>query len=499
MRLTIKIITHHLFITRLCLMGCMMVLSILSIKAQVKMNSVVNINIYPDSILNDVSAKPLGINLDYLMDDDNYLKPKIRLANALKAMGVKYLRYPGGNKSDMNFFSKAPYNKSEPTLARTGVDAVAGRNRALNSDATGYKNDVLDFDEFMSLCNEVGAEPIIVVAADEYLVDYPKGSTWSSKETLLKNAVEWVKYANVKKKYNIKYWMIGNESWGPENKNSTADIYAQDVIDFSKAMKAIDPSIFIIPNGNSDEWWKTVLSKTAGHIDAICISNYPINNLPNGFLSYRDVELDLMHPVRTAINAITKYTSGTDSGKLKLIVAEYGPFDWGNKKWPFVNTMSYNLANFELTGQQLNEPKIAFSCFWNTRWIENDSVKYSVFDALDKNGNFNANGLGLSIWGNHLGNSMVKSTSTTHLRSFASYTADKKKLWIYLINKSDQKIKVVPTIGGYKPKTVKHVWELTSTDPEDTNPVFAEIPNKDFSTLYKVKPTSIKIIELIID
>src|SRR5882762_3976161 len=99
--------------------------------------SAVSVNIYPDSMLSDVSRHPLGINLDYFMDDDNYLHPGRRLADALKAMGVKYLRYPGGNKSDFYFFSRPPYDKSIPTLARTGKDAVAGRNKALDSSASG--------------------------------------------------------------------------------------------------------------------------------------------------------------------------------------------------------------------------------------------------------------------------------------------------------------------------------------------------------------------------
>ena len=53
------------------------------------------VRVFPDSVLNDVSNHPVGINLDYLMDDDRYLNPKRRTADALKAMGVKYLRYPG--------------------------------------------------------------------------------------------------------------------------------------------------------------------------------------------------------------------------------------------------------------------------------------------------------------------------------------------------------------------------------------------------------------------
>jgi hypothetical protein len=58
------------------------------------------VNIYPDSVINDVSNHPIGINLDYFMDGDRYKNPSRNLADALKEMGVKYLWYPGGDKSD---------------------------------------------------------------------------------------------------------------------------------------------------------------------------------------------------------------------------------------------------------------------------------------------------------------------------------------------------------------------------------------------------------------
>ena len=456
------------------------------------------INIYPDSILNDVSNRPLGINLDYFMDNDKYLHPKRGLAEALKAMGVKYLRYPGGNKSDFYFFSRPPYDRPIPTLARTGKDAVAGRNRALNATATDFKNPPLDFDEYMSVCKKVNAEPVIVVAGDEYLVNYPAGSTWSTRDKLIKNAVEWVRYANIKKHYHVKYWMIANESWGGENKNSNAEIYAQDVMDFSKAMKAIDPSIMIIPNGNSDAWWKTILTKDAGYIDAICLSNYPVYKLPKGFVSYRDSVLNFMHPVQTAIDAIDKYATPEDKMKLKVIASEYGPFDWGSKKWPFINTMGYNLANFELTGEELKEPRLAFSCFWNTRWIENDLDQHSVFDALDRNGNFNANGYGLMIWGKFLNQKMVQTTSTVHLRSFASYSQDKKSLFVYFINKSPNDISVSPQISNYQIKAVKQAWELTSKGPDDISPVWQQAAKLPGISEQNIKATSIKVIEYIL-
>lgn len=436
-------------------------------------NDTLHINIFPDSVINDVSHHPVGINMDYFMDDDKYLKPSISTTIALKSLGVKYLRYPGGNKADFYFFSKPPYEKSEPTLARTGQNAVGGRNKILNDDCTDFRFDVLDFDEFISMCHELNAEPVVVVAADEYLVNYPAGSTWSSKEQLIKNAVECVKYSNIKKKYNVKYWMIGNESWHESNPNSTAEIYAQDVIDFSKAMKHIDPSIHIVPNGGDDDFWKVVLTKAAGYYDELCISNYPIYKYKNGYNTYRDTVDQMMGPVNNTIAAINKYVPGSKD-QHKIIIAEYGPFDWG-KGWPMINNQGMNLANFELTGNQLMEPNVLFSCFWNTRWIDNDTKEDMAFDALDKNGNLNAIGWGLYIWGNYLGDKMVKTTGASQIvRSFGS--VENGKAYIYLINKSADKRPAVINIPDYKIVDIEESKELKGENHEDVNPVW-----KDFN------------------
>ncbi len=330
---------------------------------------VTSIVVEPDVVLSDVSHHPIGINVDYFMDDDAYLQPKVRsTTDALRDMGMKYLRYPGGNKSDFYFFSVPPYEKSVPSLARTGKEAVGGSRAKMLEEYAGFKFDVLDFDEFMEMCHAIGGEPVICVAADEYLVDYPEGCTASTREALIEHAVEWVRYANIKKKYNIKYWMIGNETWHKQNTNSTPEIYARDVVDFSRAMKAVDSSIKIIPNGRTIEWWEKVLPIAVKDIDYVCVSNYAVYDYKDGYATYRDNVKGLLREVNAALKGIDKFTSGVDRGRLKVIVAEYGSMDWTGK-WPHVNNMGHNLALFEMTGEQLIQPRVEFSCFWNTRWI----------------------------------------------------------------------------------------------------------------------------------
>lgn len=447
----------------------------------------VTVKVYADTILNDISNFPLGINVDYFMDDDNYLKPQIRTADALKAMGVKYIRYPGGNKSDCYLFSSPPYEKAEPKLARTGPRAVSGRNYALNKSCTDFKNDVLDFDEFIAMCREVGAEPVICVAADEYDRKYPEGSTWSTRDELIKNAVEWVRYSNIKKKYGVKYWMIANETWVTQ-KNPW--VYANDVVSFSKAMKAVDPTIWIIPNGNMPHYWEAVFTTAKGHFDAICNSNYPINITDT-------VYTDDFNPTTVCLDAIKKYAHLTGKPDMKVIMAEYGPYNWGkDQQHSFVNNQRNNLINFEITGKQLEEPGIAFSCFWNTRWINDRGGKENGYDALDKNGNLNANGKGLMIWGNYHGDKMVKATSDpAPVKAFASLKSDENRLIIYLINKSDDEIETEIEIPAYKFKSARQVCELKGKNLDDQQPVLNKTPVKISARKQVIPGATIKVLE----
>ena len=448
------------------------------------------VKINTDSVLNDISDHPVGINLDYLTDDDKYLQPQRPLVEALRAMGVKYLRYPGGNKSDFYFFSRPPYEKAEPTLARTGEHATGGRGEMLKDDYTAFRYDVLDFDEFIHICRQVGAEPVVVVAADEYLVKYPPGSTWSSREQLLQHAVEWVKYANIKKRYQVKYWMIGNESWHKENENSSAQIYAQDVVDFSRAMKAIDPSILIIPNGNNKEWWKTVLTIAADHIDALCVSNYPLSDCDK-------VSTDLLGSVSAAEAAIRQHAPPESRDSLRIIVAEYGPYSWcPGGEHTMLNTMENALVNLDITFRQLQHPSILFSCFWNTRWVNDGGGKWAGFNALDKNGQFTANGYSLMIAGKFLGDQMLLTTSSSdRLKAYSSLDSRQHRLYLYLINTSNELLAVRDQVSGNETKSVQRAWELSGAGSQDKQPVWRAIDGLTPRQELHIPPQSIWVIQ----
>lgn len=453
-----------------------------------KSSDVTSIAVYTDSIVSDVSNHPIGINLNFIMDGGRFAEAKKSVTDAVKELGTKYLRYPGGEKSDLYLFSIPPYEQSHASLARTiGLGDYPG---VFNGEEFVY--DPLDFDEFMKICREAGAEPVLVVAADNYLRKPKKGEKVSGREALIRHAVEWVKYANIKKKYNVRYWMIGNESWNKNNENSTVDIYAQDVIDFSKAMKAIDPSILIIPNGDSDEFFKTVITKAGDYIDRLCVSNYGIFNFNAGYESYKDTTRCLIWPAQTALNAMNKYATPEQLDKWKLIVAEYGTIDWA-RLWHGTNDMGHAIVNFDMTGQLLLEPQIEFSCFWNTRWLNNEKQPQTDHDAIDANGNINPTGYSLLIWNKFLGDKMIKSESKERIISYASYSPQKNQLFVYLINKGEKEKSVDIIIPGKTEAKVVQSWEYFGKSDEDVNPVWQSKRLKGENL--ELKEYSITVIE----
>jgi alpha-L-arabinofuranosidase len=143
---------------------------------------------------------------------------------------VKMLRFPGGTWADHYI-----WDRPENSYFVAGATAKS----------------VVNVDEFLDNARKIGAEPIIQVSANSKgghvgnlnptkLEDYKAAAKW---------AAGWVYDINIKKKRGVKYWEIGNEVWiwfKPEE-------YARLMVEYSKAMKQVDPSIKILACGLSSQ------------------------------------------------------------------------------------------------------------------------------------------------------------------------------------------------------------------------------------------------------
>ena len=191
---------------------------------------------------------PKNPNQD-LIDAAGFRKDVI---DALKPLEIPVFRYPGGNFC-------ATYHWQDgigPRENRPCRPELAWGNIEPNEFGT---------DEFMAWCKAVGAEPYLCLnfgtgTLDEAMawVEYCNGT----KDTY---------YANLRRKnghpepYNVKYWAVGNEMWGPwQIEQMTQEIYAAKAVQWAKALKLLDPNVQLILCGKEGATsWDYHVLKTA--------------------------------------------------------------------------------------------------------------------------------------------------------------------------------------------------------------------------------------------
>jgi hypothetical protein len=219
-----------------------------TLSASVSVNASQSLGTFP--------ATEVGANLavwDSLLADT-------QTGTLMRNAGVTYLRYPGGSYSDIYHWQ---------TNTADGGAFVAPNT---------------SFDQFMGMTRGAGAQAIVTT-------NYGSGTP--------QEAADWVRYANVTKGYGVKYWEVGNEVYGNghygsrwENdthadKSPTA--YANNVVQYISAMKAVDSSVKVgvvlttpggwpdgvVGSGDSADWNHTVMSIVGSRADFVIFHWYP--------------------------------------------------------------------------------------------------------------------------------------------------------------------------------------------------------------------------------
>jgi alpha-L-arabinofuranosidase len=460
------------------------------------------ISINAGQIVKTLNGRGVGINANYLMDDDHGRTIRARSTlDALKEIQPKFMRYPGGEKSDAYLWSVPPFDRSIPTLSRTGTcEWPSGDSSLVQSDLKTFKIDPLDFDEFMTTARAVGAEPILVVDYDSMYKPSPCGGTSPTRQQLIDTAVAWVNYANKVKGYNVKYWEIGNETY-LDSYNGTASIqnYVADLKIFSTAMKQVDPTIKIGANGNSLSWWQSVVTGAGSYIDFLSAHEYPAWQW-NSYNYYLVNIPDLYPETKNAINAINNYASAADKSRLRVLVTETDAMDWSTGGWANINDAGHALVLFEMLNDLMKDPLIDSAMMWNTRWVKNSTdFPYQVYDAIDKYGNLNPSGRILNMWNANIQTNIVSTTSTNLVRSFASISDAKDSLVVFLINKDvsahTANISLSNfTFTGNATKTVFKGTSPTDLQPSWSTGTAATFQNNSASII--LDPLSVTILKL---
>jgi len=217
--------------------------------------------IYP-SLWDDKSqyADVMGIRLD--------------VTSATRALNVPVVRWPGGCFADVYHWED-------------GIGPRENRQPKANLHWKGMESNMFGTDEFLHWCSLANVSPYINVNLGSGTLD---------------EALHWLEYCNGEtttargsrraanghaSPYGVKYWGIGNETWGPwETGHTDAATYGTSLSQWAKSMRAKDPSIRILgvgsEEGNDRDWDSTVLRKAGGDIDLLTVHMYGVSTSYDG-------------------------------------------------------------------------------------------------------------------------------------------------------------------------------------------------------------------------
>lgn len=236
------------------------------------------------------------------------------LLKALDDLQAPFIRWPGG---------------SYATIYKWKEGIGPHESRIYNPNTFwGNYSDYYGFgtDEFMSLCRQLGSEPLIVLPA-----------TGTSAEEV-KYAMDWIHYLNDgpdtewgklraanghPEPYGVRYFQIDNE---PMNNGFTPDSYAEIVNVFGSAIRSIDPSLKIVACGqkrsNDLNWSQKVIEIAGENFDILGCHNYEYEpeNFQSGITRIGDYLEELIF-----------YISRSKYPDIKPAVLEWGlcrSYDW---------------------------------------------------------------------------------------------------------------------------------------------------------------------------
>jgi alpha-N-arabinofuranosidase len=187
------------------------------------------------------------------------------VVKALRAIRVPVLRWPGGCFADEYHW-------------RDGVGPVSARRRRINSHWGGViETNRFGTHEFMDLCEQVGCEPYIcgnvgsgtVLEMQEW-VEY---LTFNGKT----EAADLRRAHGREKAWPVKFWGVGNESWGCGG-NMRAEFYADQFRRYATYCRNLGGNkLYKIACGASDvnyEWTEVLMREAAGFMDGLSLHYY---------------------------------------------------------------------------------------------------------------------------------------------------------------------------------------------------------------------------------
>ncbi|MBN1131990.1 MAG: DUF1080 domain-containing protein [Bacteroidales bacterium] len=341
---------------------------------------------------------------------------------AIDSLRPPVIRWPGGYFAELYRWKDG----IGPQHERRAYPIEAWNDRDVNSYGT---------DEFMTMCEQLGAEPLLVINIGHRYHITPQ-------QEYIEEAQHWVEYCNgdtsttwgaVRKAnghpepYRVKLWEISNEIWLTRDVN----VYINYLKVFVPALKAIDPEIKIIAcgSGSFDQNWNiALLNECADLIDYISTHHYEaIENYRSGVIQYHDF-----------LESLSQHIQNSSNPDIRIYMSEWNvwsPIDWrcGLYAGGMLNTFEKQGEDFEIGGPALFLRHQNAGSAWNNAFINFNNTGW--FPA--------PNYVVMKLWRDHYAPFFIETTgSHPDLNVVSTLSADTTILYFKIINTSFNDIPV---------------------------------------------------------
>lgn len=251
------------------------------------------------------------------------------VVNALKALPVPLLRWPGGCYADHYHW-------------RDGIGSPAERKLRVGMSCGLQVEDdnTLGTHEFIALCRMIGAEP------------YLAGNMGSGS---VQELCDWVEYCNCTLNttlareraangsptaFGVKLWGVGNENWGCGG-SYDVETYAREYRRYATMLRHLDPSAELVACGYDDPWNFDFLKINQRHlsmVDHFSIHRYWIHGGPETEFSEQQYYglLAEAHETEDFICRTAEYVqvfNGANSHKIGIALDEWGVWHPEAREW----------------------------------------------------------------------------------------------------------------------------------------------------------------------
>ncbi|MCW5203742.1 hypothetical protein VU12_12490 [Desulfobulbus sp. US4] len=329
-------------------------------------------------------------------------KPNSYLLQSLKALQPGTLRFPGGCGTHLYDWKKTIGSLKKRPLFRFGID------------------------EFLMLCEQVGATPIITLSyftgTNADLADLIEYLNHPISKGNPNGGVNW---ASVRKAnghvepYNVRFFEFGNEVW--HGNHSTAwgpppERYAERYIELQSLIKKIDTDVqlgAIIPNSPTlyDGWSYDVIDRIREKIDFVSVHIYGIfYRSDKGKISHEELfSVALASPIqiRDRLEALTGKLKEITGKDVPVAILEYNGSFVQQEPLPYRHCLGNALLNASLLQTFLTTNAPVLSANY---WQFANSYFGTIFQAIDKKRDYvrRPNYFVFKLFAEHFGEKLLK-------------------------------------------------------------------------------------------